>query len=191
VGWWRIELKTGGPAKPGAAEDDGEVPHYLGDAPWDFIDEAIQELDRLLAGQPRISEREAKQLFQGKKLPARLARMAPDVRNALCHVVTELWSDLKWCYEDEWERAMLAFERECLLSYAVSHLTTPVEIPAEQLAELDTSSLKKVKAYLKQVRKELEEGGWVRIDDASGPIDVTSTGEFDQWVARRFPPASE
>jgi hypothetical protein len=146
----------------------------------------MEEVEQLLAGRPRLSESEA-QLLVGGTAPCLDAPKA--VTDGLADVVAAMWADLEECYWEAWGRGLLPGEKEALAAKAVACLTVPTTIDADRLAELDALPPERARAYLWGLREEVAKGGWLRIEDEGGEVDITSVAAFDEWVARRYPNA--
>ena len=89
MGWWRIDPDTGQPLPEGRSKlsrppdlvllnavpgvDGSEEAHYLGDGPWDMVDDAVREVEALLGDRPRPSGEEARRLFRDRVIPPGLA----------------------------------------------------------------------------------------------------------------------
>ena len=78
-------------------------PCYVGMS-LDIIDDAMRKLEQLLAGQPRFSEGEARQLVQGEAVPPRLAAQGAGIVEQFSRIIAEMWADLGASYADAWGR---------------------------------------------------------------------------------------
>lgn len=176
MGWWRIA-------------DGSEVPHYVGDAPWNVVDEVTEEVARLLDGHPPLSETEARQLVRGT-IPPRLAALKP-VADEAAKLVSEMWADLDGCYWDAWGRAPLPGEREALADKAAVCLCRMAqdELTADDLATLDACGPEDFRSRRRAIRERVASGRWIEVDDGVRLTTLTSVSEFDEWVARRYPNA--
>ena len=102
MGWWKIDPTTGEPLKDGQSKfstpdrvllnavpgvDDDPQGHYLGDAGWDFMSSAVQQLQSLLGAQAPPSLDELISLFLDRRIPASLAALPRErVREFVDHL---------------------------------------------------------------------------------------------------------
>jgi hypothetical protein len=143
MGWWRIDPDTGLPLPEGRSKlsrppdfvllnavpgvDDGEEAHYLGDGPWDMVDDTIREIKALLGDRPRPSGEEARRLFRDRVIPPGLAGLGRGDAERLLRAVEELWADLDDCYEWDWGRPPRPAEKKWLCEAAVEGLARDPE----------------------------------------------------------------
>lgn len=187
MGWWQIDTATVQSVAQQLGVENPEHPHYLGDDPWNVIDHFICQVGQCFADQRWPDETEAQQIFAGTSLPPRVTALGVDVAERITAHVREMWQELECCYEEVWDRPLRPVERYCLLDYAAGHFVTPSDIPPEYLTDLDHSPPEEVRAYLERLRQDVANGMPLRIAAENGPLDVTSTRGFDQWVTRRYP----
>ncbi|HEY7423458.1 MAG TPA: hypothetical protein VH682_04380 [Gemmataceae bacterium] len=139
MGWWRIDPQTGKPlndcpsrlshspdfvllnAVPGV--DGDEEAHYLGDDPWDMACSAVDEIDAVIVGMPRPSKDEVRQLLLERVIPQTFMQLKSEAIANLLRVVDELWRNVDWCYEEDWERPARPAEKRWVCEYAVRRLT--------------------------------------------------------------------
>ena len=135
MGWWQIDPQTGKPLTGGRSRlsrspdcvllnavpgvDNEEEAHYLGDDPWDFAYSAANEIKELLVGMPRPSEDELRQLLLDRVIPQRFGQLKPETVANLLQAVDELWKDVDWVYEEDWQRPALPAEKRWVCEYAV------------------------------------------------------------------------
>lgn len=182
MGWWAMKSETG---EPMARTGDGLV-HYLGDAPWNIIDDAIRLVGHVFADRQWPDESEARELFAGETDKHRRADVDLESAARLDRIVAQMWADLDGCYQEDWGRSILPDEHSALLDYAVSHFLTPTTLNEERLIELDSLPREKALSYLQMVRDDVESGCPYRIVDAGRSIDLTAVGAFDRWALDRF-----
>jgi hypothetical protein len=138
MGWWKIDPYTGMPAEgaksslspPGAVllnavpgADDEEGAHYLGDGPWDMVASYMGKILEDLGAAAPLSDSEARTLLMGKAWSPRLEALPRGVRGRVVKLVEELWADVDWCYDEDWERPARPAERRWVCEYAVQRLT--------------------------------------------------------------------
>lgn len=135
MGWWQIDPQTGKPVTGGNSRlsrspdfvlpnavpgvDNDEKAHYLGDDPWDFGYSAAKKIEGLLAGMPRPSEDELRQLLLDRMIPQRFGQLKPETVANLIQAVDELWKNVDWVYEEDWQRPVLPAEKRWVWEYAV------------------------------------------------------------------------
>src|SRR5262245_930000 len=135
------------------ALSEGEcVAHYLGEAPWEIVDDAIRLVDQMLADQSPLSESEARRLVQMESAPPRLAALGSGIADRFFQIIADMWVDLDWCYKNAWGRPPLPVEKEALCLKAVGNLMTRSETPAENRRTLDISPPGEVRSYLRMLR---------------------------------------
>jgi hypothetical protein len=106
---------------PGVDQD--EEAHYLGDGPWDMVASTVDEIEGLIISMQRPSADEVRKLFLDRVIPQGFVRLNSEAAESLLRAVDELWKDVDWCYEDDWERPARPAERRWICEYAVGRLT--------------------------------------------------------------------
>jgi hypothetical protein len=161
----------------------------VGNAPWNVVEDVMEEVGQLLDGQLRLGEGEACLLVQGT-VPPRLAALKP-VADQIAGLVAQMWAELDACYWEVWDRGPFPGESEALADKAVTCLCRRVqdELRADDLAGLDACGPEELRSRLQALRHGVASGHWIEVDDGSRLTDLTSVSEFDEWVARRFPNA--
>ena len=139
MGWWRIDPATGKPAEgarsqlsqpPGfvllnavPGSDDDDEADYLGDGPWDMVASYVGKIEEVLGGSARPTVEEARGLFLDRVLPAAMQSLPSASRQGVLRLIEEMWADIDWCYDEDWERPARPAERKWIGENAVRRLT--------------------------------------------------------------------
>jgi hypothetical protein len=102
--------------------DLAEGADYLGDGPWDMAASTVDKIKALIMGMQLPSEEELRTLFRDRVIPKAFERIKPEAVAELLRAVDEMWSDVDWCYEEDWQRPAHPAERQCVCEYAVKQM---------------------------------------------------------------------
>lgn len=105
--------------------DSGEGSHYLGDGPWDMVYSTVGEIKALITSMQQPSEEEVRKLFLDRVIPQAFVELKPEAAESLLRAVDDLWKDIDWCYEEDWERPARPAERRWICEDAVRRLIEP------------------------------------------------------------------
>lgn len=136
MGWWKIDPRTGAPARdarsalsrppdfvllnavPGV--DDEETACYLGDGPWDMASTVPGEIGAVVGDASRVSDDQLRDLLLRRVVPPGVGGAGSDAGVALLRVVDEFWADIDSCYEDDWERPAGPAERRWICENVIA-----------------------------------------------------------------------
>lgn len=120
MGWYKIDPRTGAPAKdahsalsqppdfvllnavPGV--DDNQADCYLGDGPWDMASTVPGEIEEVIGDELQLSDEQIRELLLRRVVPAAVGGERSDLGVKLLQVVDAFWKDIDSCYEDDWDR---------------------------------------------------------------------------------------
>ena len=135
MGWWKIDPRTGAPAKdahsalskppdfvllnavPGV--DDNEADCYLGDGPWDMASSLPEEIEAATGAVLRLSDEQIRDLLLRCVVPRGVGGKRSDIGVKLLQVVDAFRKDINSCYEEDWERPARPAEMRWICEYVV------------------------------------------------------------------------
>ncbi len=107
-------------AVPGV--DDDDQADYLGDGPWDMVASYVGRIEKVLGGSAPPSAEEARKLLMDRVLPRAMQSLPAASRQRVLRLIEEMWSDIDWCYDEDWERPARPAERKWICESAVRRL---------------------------------------------------------------------
>jgi hypothetical protein len=137
MGWWKIDPHTGNTdAEASSAlstegmvllnavpEIDNEADAcYLGDGPLDMVYSTTLEINTILGATDRPSRDEWRKFLGERETPAAILRRGAAIEAQLLGVVEQMWADIDWCYEEDWERPAREVEKRMLCENAADRL---------------------------------------------------------------------